>query len=158
MGIIELYDIYKKFPVVSTNTRNITKDSIFFAIKGDNFNANTFAGKALENGAAYAVIDEEEYLKVLKMFKKEFARTGEKIEEEFENDRIEDAKRRLHSIKAGLSYIGAGRLASHIQKIEEENLGGFTEITELIRRLDDLFEEIEIFESQIDDIKVQGEV
>lgn len=63
MGIIELYDIYKKFPVVSTDTRNITKDSIFFALKGDNFNANTFAGKALENGAAYAVIDEKEYLK-----------------------------------------------------------------------------------------------
>lgn len=63
MGIIELYDIYKKYPVVSTDTRNITKDSIFFALKGDNFNANTFAGKALENGAAYAVIDEKEYLK-----------------------------------------------------------------------------------------------
>lgn len=63
MNINELYDIYKKFPLVSTDTRNISKDSIFFALKGDNFNANTLAGKALENGAAYAVIDEKEYLK-----------------------------------------------------------------------------------------------
>lgn len=63
MDINELYGIYKKFPLVSTDTRNISKDSIFFALKGDNFNANTFAGKALENGAAYAVIDEKEYQK-----------------------------------------------------------------------------------------------
>ncbi|CAN5518062.1 UDP-N-acetylmuramoyl-tripeptide--D-alanyl-D-alanine ligase [soil metagenome] len=54
----ELYLLYKKHSVVSTDTRNIGKDSIFFALKGDNFNGNTFAEEALEKGAALAVIDE----------------------------------------------------------------------------------------------------
>ena len=63
MKISDLYDIYKKFPVISIDTRNIEKDSIFFALKGENFNANTFAEKAIQNGASYAVIDEKEYLK-----------------------------------------------------------------------------------------------
>ena len=34
---------------------------MFFALKGDNFNGNTYAKKALENGAKYAIIDEVEY-------------------------------------------------------------------------------------------------
>ncbi len=55
-----LYDIYKKYPTISTDTRNIAKDSIFFALKGANFNGNTFAAKALELGAAYVVVDEKE--------------------------------------------------------------------------------------------------
>ena len=63
MKISDLYDIYKKFPVISIDTRNIEKDSIFFALKGENFNANTFAEKAIQNGASYAVIDEKEYRK-----------------------------------------------------------------------------------------------
>jgi UDP-N-acetylmuramoyl-tripeptide--D-alanyl-D-alanine ligase len=43
---------------VSTDTRNIVKNSLFFALKGTNFNGNTFAQQALEGGASYAVIDE----------------------------------------------------------------------------------------------------
>lgn len=34
---------------------------MFFALKGDNFNGNTFAKKAIESGAAYAVVDEKEF-------------------------------------------------------------------------------------------------
>jgi len=45
----------------TTDTRKITKGAIFFALKGDRFNANTFASKALELGAAYVVIDEATY-------------------------------------------------------------------------------------------------
>lgn len=56
-----LYQIYKKHPIISTDTRNIAKDSIFFALKGANFNGNTFAKQALELGAAYVVVDEKEY-------------------------------------------------------------------------------------------------
>lgn len=59
--IDDLYKIYLQHPIVSTDTRNITKDSIFFALKGANFNGNTFAQKALELGAAYVVVDEKEY-------------------------------------------------------------------------------------------------
>lgn len=44
--------------MVSTDTRNIAKGSLFFALKGDRFDANTFAAKALEAGAAYAVVDD----------------------------------------------------------------------------------------------------
>lgn len=59
--IEELYRIFKKYPSVSTDSRKITKDCIFFALKGENFNGNTFAEDALAKGAAYAVIDEKEY-------------------------------------------------------------------------------------------------
>ncbi|MDO3694414.1 UDP-N-acetylmuramoyl-tripeptide--D-alanyl-D-alanine ligase [Wenyingzhuangia sp. chi5] len=45
----------------TTDTRKITKGAIFFALKGENFNGNTFAKTALENGAAYVVIDEEAF-------------------------------------------------------------------------------------------------
>jgi UDP-N-acetylmuramoyl-tripeptide--D-alanyl-D-alanine ligase len=57
----QLYDIYLKHPVISTDTRKIAPSSLFFALKGDKFDANTFAQKAVEAGAAYAVIDNPEY-------------------------------------------------------------------------------------------------
>lgn len=56
-----LYHLYLKNPIISTDTRNITTGCIFFALKGDNFNANEFAAQAIEKGAAYAVIDEEKF-------------------------------------------------------------------------------------------------
>jgi len=56
--IEQLYQIYKLHPSVQTDTRKLRKGDIFFALKGPNFNANDFALKALEQGAAYAVIDE----------------------------------------------------------------------------------------------------
>lgn len=62
MQIETLYEIYKQYPLISTDTRNIKENSIFFALKGSNFNGNTFASQALEQGAVYVVVDEEEYL------------------------------------------------------------------------------------------------
>lgn len=59
MTIPELYNIYRQFPSVQTDTRKLQKDDLFFALKGDKFNGNAFALKALELGAAYAVIDED---------------------------------------------------------------------------------------------------
>src|SRR4051794_22534280 len=56
--IEELYKVFKQYPSVTTDTRNIQKGDIFFALKGPNFNGNGFAEKALEAGAAYAVVDE----------------------------------------------------------------------------------------------------
>ncbi len=55
----ELHHLFLKSPGVSTDTRKIKRNSIFFALKGENFNANDFAAEALEKGAAYAVIDED---------------------------------------------------------------------------------------------------
>lgn len=56
-----LYQHFLKSRKVSTDTRKIEPDSIFFALKGPNFNANEFAAEALEKGASLAVIDEDKY-------------------------------------------------------------------------------------------------
>lgn len=61
MQIKELYKLYSKHFLVDTDTRKIRQNSIFFALKGDNFNGNKFAEKALENGAIFSIVDEEEY-------------------------------------------------------------------------------------------------
>jgi UDP-N-acetylmuramoyl-tripeptide--D-alanyl-D-alanine ligase len=58
MTIDHLYDIFRKFPVVCTDSRQVSGDSIFFALKGENFNGNLYAKTALDNGAAYSVVDD----------------------------------------------------------------------------------------------------
>jgi UDP-N-acetylmuramoyl-tripeptide--D-alanyl-D-alanine ligase len=62
MDIQALYSAYLNSTGISTDTRKIEKGNIFFALKGPNFNANNFAGKALEIGASLAVVDEEEVI------------------------------------------------------------------------------------------------
>ena len=62
MTIAELHQIFLTFPKVSTDTRKITKDCIFFSLKGDNFNGNKYAKDALEKGARYAIVDEAEFV------------------------------------------------------------------------------------------------
>jgi UDP-N-acetylmuramoyl-tripeptide--D-alanyl-D-alanine ligase len=57
----ELYKIYLDYPSVQTDTRKLKKDDLFFALKGPSFNGNSFAQKAIDAGAAYAIIDEEQY-------------------------------------------------------------------------------------------------
>ena len=56
-----LYERFRECGRVSTDTRDIAPGSMFFALKGERFNANEFAQQALDKGAAYAVIDEAEY-------------------------------------------------------------------------------------------------
>ena len=58
----QLYRLYLEHPSVQTDTRRLKAGDLFFALKGDNFNGNRFAAQALEAGAAYAVIDEEQYV------------------------------------------------------------------------------------------------
>lgn len=58
MTIEQLYSIYLKYPAVQTDTRKLKEGDLFFALKGENFNGNQFAGQALMKGAAYAVVDE----------------------------------------------------------------------------------------------------
>lgn len=57
LSVADLYLIYRKHPIVSTDTRQLPSGCIFFALKGDNFDGNKFAKQALEQGAAYAVVD-----------------------------------------------------------------------------------------------------
>src|SRR5690554_7679056 len=59
MKISEIYSLFTKCNGVSTDTRHITANSMFFALKGTQFDANNFALQALENGANYAVVDSE---------------------------------------------------------------------------------------------------
>ena len=61
MELTELYKIYRQFPIVNTDTRKDLTGSIFFCLKGPNFDANTFADEALKKGAAHLVTDAEEH-------------------------------------------------------------------------------------------------
>ena len=45
--------------LVSTDTRKIISNSIFFALKGPNFDGNDYAIEAIKKGASYAVIDKD---------------------------------------------------------------------------------------------------
>lgn len=57
----QIYSLFLQHPVVTTDSRNCPKGSLFFALRGDKFDANAFAKSALENGAAYAIIDNPQY-------------------------------------------------------------------------------------------------
>jgi UDP-N-acetylmuramoyl-tripeptide--D-alanyl-D-alanine ligase len=57
--IKDLYEIYLSHPEIQTDTRKIKPGQLFFALKGDQFNGNAFAAKALELGASYCIVDEE---------------------------------------------------------------------------------------------------
>jgi UDP-N-acetylmuramoyl-tripeptide--D-alanyl-D-alanine ligase len=54
-----LYQIFLHHPSVQTDTRKLKQGDLFFALKGPNFNGNQFALKALDAGAAYAIVDED---------------------------------------------------------------------------------------------------
>ena len=57
MNTNQLYDLFLKCNGVSTDTRSIKKNSLFFSLKGENFDGNDYALEALNKGAKYAVID-----------------------------------------------------------------------------------------------------
>lgn len=58
MDIKYIHSLFLKCSSVSIDTRKIEPNSLFFAIKGERFDANTFAKEALEKGASYVIIDE----------------------------------------------------------------------------------------------------
>ena len=62
MEIASLYHLFQRHPLVTTDSRHCPKGSIFFALKGENFNGNSFASQALDAGCAYAVVDEKEHI------------------------------------------------------------------------------------------------
>jgi UDP-N-acetylmuramoyl-tripeptide--D-alanyl-D-alanine ligase len=61
MEISEIYELYKTSNGITTDTRKIKDNCLFFALKGEEFNGNKFAQKALDSGAAFAVIDQEKF-------------------------------------------------------------------------------------------------
>jgi UDP-N-acetylmuramoyl-tripeptide--D-alanyl-D-alanine ligase len=61
MDILQIHNLFLKCKSVSIDTRKIASESLFVAIKGENFDANTFAKEALQKGASYVIIDDKEY-------------------------------------------------------------------------------------------------
>lgn len=59
-SLSKLYEKFCEATGFTTDTRNIKKGNIFFALKGDNFNGNTFAKKALDLGCSCVVVDEKQ--------------------------------------------------------------------------------------------------
>jgi len=58
MNIQELYRLYQEHPCITTDSRDCPAGSIFLALKGEKFDGNQFALKALEQGCAYAIVDD----------------------------------------------------------------------------------------------------
>ena len=58
MTIADLYEVFKLHPEVTTDSRRCPAGSLFFALKGESFDGNQYAAKALEAGAAVAVVDD----------------------------------------------------------------------------------------------------
>lgn len=65
MELDRLYTIFKECSGVTTDSRNISGGELFFALKGENFDGNDYAVKALESGAAYAVVSEDSQDRIL---------------------------------------------------------------------------------------------
>ena len=61
MNIQDLYKTYLANPAISTDSREPGNGAIFFALKGERFNGNEFAEKAIENGCSFAVIDDKDF-------------------------------------------------------------------------------------------------
>jgi len=57
MSIKELYKLYQEHPCITTDSRDCPEGSIFVALRGEKFDGNKFALKALEQGCAYAIVD-----------------------------------------------------------------------------------------------------
>ena len=61
MNTDQLYEVYLRKPIISINSREITAGCMFFALKGEKVDGNLFAQKALDEGAAFAVIDNKKF-------------------------------------------------------------------------------------------------
>ncbi|KGM97377.1 UDP-N-acetylmuramoyl-tripeptide--D-alanyl-D-alanine ligase [Clostridium novyi A str. 4552] len=57
-GKVHINSCNHKYTNISTDTRKITKDSIFIALKGDNFNANDYIVDASNKGANLCIVDQ----------------------------------------------------------------------------------------------------
>lgn len=62
MELETIYQLFKECHGVTTDSRHCPEGSLFIALKGDHFNGNAFAAKALESGCRYAIVDEKEYV------------------------------------------------------------------------------------------------
>ena len=63
-----LFELFYDSSGVCTDTRKIKKDSLFIALKGENFNGNLYANDAISNGAKYAIVDEKKLTDNINIF------------------------------------------------------------------------------------------
>ncbi len=63
ISIRKIHNLFLAHPVISTDSRVIPPGCMFFALKGDHFNGNAFAEKAVYEGAAIAIVDEKAFAK-----------------------------------------------------------------------------------------------
>lgn len=61
MTIAQIHQLFLDSNGVCTDTRKATKNTLFFALKGENFNGNIYAKQAIESGASYALIDDPSF-------------------------------------------------------------------------------------------------
>ena len=61
MEIADIYQLFLQCPRITTDSRNCSQNSIFIALRGENFDGNAFARSALDNGSAYAIVDNPDY-------------------------------------------------------------------------------------------------
>lgn len=61
MELEKFYELFLQHPTITTDSRDVPEGSLFFALKGETFDGNAYAKAALEQGAAYAIIDEKDY-------------------------------------------------------------------------------------------------
>jgi len=57
-SLTDIYSIFKKHPKIVKDSRQIEEGCLYLALKGENFNGNQFANDAIQNGAAYAIVDD----------------------------------------------------------------------------------------------------
>lgn len=79
MEIKDIHQLFLKSDGVSTDTRLLKPNQLFFALKGDNFNGNTYAKPALEKGAKAAIIDDETYSASNTILVKDVLKTLQKL-------------------------------------------------------------------------------
>ena len=61
MEVKEIYTLFQQHSTICTDSRKITHDAIFISLRGENFNGNKYALKAIEDGCSYAIVDEKKY-------------------------------------------------------------------------------------------------
>ena len=61
MEIKEIYSLFQEYSTICTDSRKITKGAMFISLKGENFNGNKYALKAIQDGCSYAIVDEKKY-------------------------------------------------------------------------------------------------
>jgi UDP-N-acetylmuramoyl-tripeptide--D-alanyl-D-alanine ligase len=61
MTTAEIHNLFLQSSGVIIDTRKIEQNSFFVALKGERFDANTFANEAIDKGALYVIIDNKDY-------------------------------------------------------------------------------------------------